>query len=229
MKKKVSSFVLAAVLLMASAITANAAEAVADGYTRYEGESANIVGSNAPNGLGTDTGDQFSGGSAAGYLDVSRAKLADIDATFSNISHVEFTVQAEAAGTADVIIGYTCSDDAISLAAKANDGAVKEVPLTAADGKSTVTLELKAGENIIYVSTTILDEAGVQHGWLNIDYIDVPAAAAVAEPAPVQEAAAADVPKTGETTAAIPLLIAGAGSLLAAAAVNKKLRKNALS
>lgn len=227
--KKVISFVLVAVFLMASTVTASAAEAVADGYTRYEGENANIVGSNAPNGLGTDTGDQFSNGAAAGYLDVSRAKLADLDATFSNTAHVEFTVKADAAGTAEVIVGYTCSDDAVSFAVKANDGAPVEVPFVAADGKSKVTLDLKKGDNTIYVSTTLLDDAGVQHGWCNIDYIDVPAVAAVAETAAAGDTATTDVPKTGESFVSLLFAIAGAGCLAAALTVHKKLRKNVLN
>ncbi|MDF2537624.1 MAG: hypothetical protein K0S76_645 [Herbinix sp.] len=237
--KKVISFVLVAVLLMATTITASAFEAVADGYTRYEGENGTIVGSNAPNGLGTDTGEQFSNGSAAGYLDVGRAKFADLDATFSNTAHVELTVTAAASGTADVIVGYTCADDALLVAIQANDGAPVEVPLVPAKGNTAVQLDLKEGENTVYVSTTILDEAGAQHGWVNIDYIDVKSAeagavvedtAAPADETPAEEAAAPaeELPETGDTSV-VPLLVAGAACLLVAVVANKKLRKNVLN
>ncbi|MDF2540637.1 MAG: hypothetical protein K0S47_355 [Herbinix sp.] len=237
--KKVISFVLAMVLVLASTLTVSAAEAVADGYTRYEGEAGNIVGSNAPNGLGTDTGDQFSNGSAAGYLDVSRCKFEEIDATFSNVAHVELKVNAAAAGTAEVIVGYTCAEDADFIAVQANDGSPVKVALKAADAKTALSLDLKEGENTIYVSTTILDDAGAQHGWVNIDFLDVKnevAAAATEETAATepaedasQDAAATDMPKTGEAVNYIPFLFAGVGCLLVAVVANKKVRKDILN
>jgi hypothetical protein len=79
---------------------------------------------------------------------------------------------------------------------------------------------------------------GAQHGWCNIDYIDVAAVAAAAVEAPAEETtatdaaatdAAADLPDTGDSTVVIPLLIAGAGCFVAAILANKKLRKNILN
>ena len=225
--KKVLGFVLALVLVLAPTMTVSAAEAVADGYTRYEGEDGNIVGSNAPNGLGTDTGDQFSNGSAAGYLDVSRCKFDELDATFSNAAHVELKVDAAASGTAEVIVGYTCAEEADFIAVKANDGTPVKVALKAADGKTALNLDLKEGENTVYVSTTILDDTGAQHGWVNIDYIDVKneITAAAAEDAEAE----ANIPKTGEAVNYIPYIFAGFGCLLVAVIANKKVRKNALN
>lgn len=236
--KKVFGLAMVMMVLLSSVVPVSAAENVAAGYTRYEGEAGNIVGSNAPNGLGTDTGDQFSNGSAAGYLDVSRCKFEELDATFSNCAHVELKVNADADGAAEVVVGYTCADDADFIAMKANDGAPVKVALKSADAKTTATLDLKKGENTIYVSTTILDDAGAQHGWVNIDYVDVKDAVEVAEAAAdtdaaqVTEDAAAetDVPKTGETTQyAVLLGAATVACLFVTVVANRKTKKSELN
>ncbi len=222
--KKVFGLVMVMVVLLTSVVSASAAESVAAGFTRYEGEDGNIVGSNAPNGLGTDTGDQFSNGSAAGYLDVSRCKFEELDATFSNAAHVELKVNADAAGKTELVVGYTCADDADFIAVKANDGAPVKVALKSGEGKSSVSLDLKAGENIIYVSTTILDDTGAQHGWVNIDYVDVKNSASDSAAA---ADTSADLPKTGEgMQLSIILASAAAFCLLASLVIKNKLKKS---
>lgn len=206
--KKVVSVILSALLLFGlTAVMASATiyeyngyyaegeklEGVLSGYTRYEAEDAEIVGSNKEPGVenggpvpGTEQQSFYSGGLAAGGFNSNMDEnygahsLATVDFAAGNIPYVKFTVNSNAAGTTTVTLATNGADPNASVIVEVN-GSKMKVDLPNADNTmwnrmSTQTFEvtLKAGANTIYISRSIpTDESAKEGPWRNIDFIDV--------------------------------------------------------
>lgn len=141
----------------------------ADDYARYEAESAEIQGANIIDNSGS------SGGKKVGEFSVTTT-LGAINSGFSNISHTKYAIQRETTGIVEVIIGYDSSvvgDNQDRIAVKSNDGAVKEVYLNG-EGKSSVFVDMRAGQNTLYVSNVLTPKVSNDgNAWVDLDYVDI--------------------------------------------------------
>ena len=157
---------------------------VAEGYTRYEAEDAELInGANVANfklenQAGQSNGINTEGNVVGGFKSLSSAESLNYD--FSNTTSVRFTVERQAEGMVTVILGYRSSQEVNmeqrcgNIPIKCNDGTVKELEVgvdpTADKPKKQVSVDvdMKVGTNTIYVAGPIKGS-----GWINIDYIDV--------------------------------------------------------
>ncbi len=140
-----------------------------DNYTRYEAEDAVLSGANIIENAASSGGKKV-----GGFADTT--SFGAIKADFSNISHVEYTVERETTGIVEMIVGYDSSVTAAKqdrIAVKSNDGTNKEVYLNE-DGTSSVFVDMRAGVNTIYVSNVVTPRISNDgNAWIDIDYIDV--------------------------------------------------------
>ncbi|MDR0570572.1 MAG: family 43 glycosylhydrolase [Clostridiales Family XIII bacterium] len=143
-------------------------------YSRYEAEDATITG-----GSPVDNS-SFSQGKGAGGFS-SYTALGSINSTFSNVSNVKFTVPRGTTGIVELVVAYNSSvmnpDEARPnedrIAVKSNDGTIKEVYLNPS-GKSSVFIDLRAGENTIYVSAPLTPRISNNgNAWIDLDYIEL--------------------------------------------------------
>lgn len=157
---------------------------VAEGYTRYEAEDAELInGANVANfklenQAGQSNDINTEGNVVGGFKSLSSAESLNYD--FSNTTSVRFTVERQAEGMVTVILGYRSSQEVNmeqrcgNIPIKCNDGTVKELEVgvdpTADKPKKQVSVDvdMKVGTNTIYVAGPIKGS-----GWINIDYIDV--------------------------------------------------------
>lgn len=157
---------------------------VAEGYTRYEAEDAELInGANVANfklenQAGQSNDINTEGNVVGGFKSLSSAESLNYD--FSNTTSVRFTVERQAEGRVTVILGYRSSQEVNmeqrcgNIPIKCNDGTVKELEVgvdpTADKPKKQVSVDvdMKVGTNTIYVAGPIKGS-----GWINIDYIDV--------------------------------------------------------
>ncbi|MSA00220.1 family 43 glycosylhydrolase [Lactonifactor sp. BIOML-A3] len=165
-----TTLTLSMVLSTGTAVFAAPPE-VPEGYTRYEAEDGVTYGIEP--GKEFERGNDYSGGMAVANLDKMRSGFDALDFEFKNTSHVEITVPREENGVVEVVVGYVCSGGdrpANDIAVKSNDGTPKRVEILGKK-RASVKVDMQAGDNVVYVSTTLGDKA--DNGWVNIDYIDV--------------------------------------------------------
>nr|MDA3851835.1 hypothetical protein [Spirochaetaceae bacterium] len=148
----------------ADAAAAITVAAVADGWTRYEAEDADVTDGS------DEVQDFYSEGTAAGSLNTKPA-AADVDATWSNISCVKFSLTGITAGDYTLRFAYNGDDDKTILV-KVNDDTNREVSLPAVAGNAWDQLITKdgtatfvEGDNSVWISAPVDDT-----GWANIDY-----------------------------------------------------------
>jgi len=148
------------------------------GWVRYEAENpaiATIIGSgrSGDNPPGTEAQSFYSGGRAAGGLDL-KTPLAQLLPDWSNLSHVRFTVEVEQTGEYLIRLRYNGNDDGKHIIAAANGGdySIISLPRQGNGGWNVAYtrqfhLALQAGTNEVWVS------APFDVNWANIDCIDI--------------------------------------------------------
>ena len=138
---------------------------VAEGYTRYEAEDAELInGANVANfklenQAGQSNDINTEGNVVGGFKSLSSAESLNYD--FSNTTSVRFTVERQAEGMVTVILGYRSSQEVNmeqrcgNIPIKCNDGTVKELEVgvdpTADKPKKQVSVDvdMKVGTNTI--------------------------------------------------------------------------------
>jgi len=168
-----------------AALTSSGPILVQSGWTRYEAESAVIYGSDKTDPgvpAGTESQSFYSGSShlAAGGIGKWDTAVSAVNATWSNIAYVKFSVTVAQAGNYKVNIIYN-GDDPKKILVKLNDGSNHTVQLPSQDGgnwNSLFTRQIaigpfESGANELWVSGVI--ESPVEGGgaWMNLDCIDV--------------------------------------------------------
>ena len=193
--RKLLCAVLAAIFVFSSIIFTGTIDVLAavialpTGYSRIEAEdpsNAQVINAEAPPLAGQPAGIENStvcsnNHAAAFMFQVTRFDNLAFD--FSNVAHVQFKVTRATDGHVRVIVGYLHESRSSSatdiIGVKSNDGTPKRVNVltaTSAIHQTTqyVEVDVQAGENIIYVSTSLTrDNGSNRYGWCNIDYIDI--------------------------------------------------------
>ncbi len=139
------------------------------GSTRYESENAVISGG------ATESQSFYSNGVGVGAMNVGVA-AGSVEADWSNIKYVEYTVNAETAGTYSITLGYNGNGaNGMTVLYKVNGGADNTLTLNNSGAswntmnQANFMVDLNAGSNTIRISGTIAE----QTNWANQDYIDV--------------------------------------------------------
>ena len=129
----------------------------------------------------TESAASFSGGGHVGNLNTQAVinSVSDISPDWSNIPYIKYTVDAQAAGTYTMKIGYATQTSTVYGYIRMNDDASGKwtaVTYTSTGSWSTVKttsadVKLVKGTNTIWVSGSTRGSNG--NDWVNLDYIDL--------------------------------------------------------